>query len=46
MSGELTNRKRIRRISFENRFAVFFRVKRDCIEVTFIMDARCNIRLN
>jgi plasmid stabilization system protein ParE len=44
--GELTNRKGIRRISFEDRFAVFFRIKQDCIEVTSIVDARRNIRLN
>jgi toxin YoeB len=44
--GELTNRKGIRRISFENRFAVFFRIKQDCIEVTSIVDARRNIRFS
>ncbi|MDR1963782.1 MAG: type II toxin-antitoxin system RelE/ParE family toxin [Planctomycetaceae bacterium] len=44
--GELTSRRRLRRISFEKHFAVFFRVKRDCIEVTSIVDARQNIRLN
>jgi plasmid stabilization system protein ParE len=44
--GELTNRKGIRRISFENRFAIFFRIKQNCIEVTSIVDARRNIRLN
>ncbi|MDR1142540.1 MAG: type II toxin-antitoxin system RelE/ParE family toxin [Planctomycetaceae bacterium] len=44
--GELTNKKGIRRISFEDRFTVFFRVKRNCIEVTSIVDARRDIRLN
>jgi plasmid stabilization system protein ParE len=45
-SGELTSQRSIRRISFEEHFAVFFRVKRDCIEVTAIVDARRDIRLN
>jgi plasmid stabilization system protein ParE len=44
--GELTNRKGIRQISFEDRFVVFFRMKRDCIEITSIVDARRNIRFN
>jgi hypothetical protein len=46
VAGELTNQKGIRRIRFEKYFAVFFRVKRNCIEVTSIVDARRNIRLN
>ncbi|MDR2755455.1 MAG: hypothetical protein LBC20_07080 [Planctomycetaceae bacterium] len=46
VSGELTNRKGIRRIGFENRFAVFFRMKQDCIEVTSIVDTRRNIQLS
>jgi hypothetical protein len=44
--GELTNKKGIRRISFEDHFAVFFRIKRGYIEVVSIVDARRNIRLN
>jgi plasmid stabilization system protein ParE len=44
--GELTTRKGIRRISFENHFAVFFRMKQNCIEVTSIVDARRNIRFD
>ncbi|MDR2706851.1 MAG: type II toxin-antitoxin system RelE/ParE family toxin [Planctomycetaceae bacterium] len=44
--GELTNKKGIRRISFEDHFAVFFRIKRNCIEATSIVDARRNIQLN
>jgi hypothetical protein len=43
--GEQTSRKNIRRISFE-KFAVFFRITKDYLEVTSIVDARRNVPLN
>jgi plasmid stabilization system protein ParE len=46
LHGEKTIQRKLRRISFENRFAVFFRIKQDRIEITSIVDARRNIRIN
>lgn len=43
--GELTSRRKTRRMSFEKRFAVFFRIKQNRIEVTSIVDARQNVQI-
>ena len=44
--GQLTKRKRIRRGVIAGRFAVFYRIKKDAIEVVAIVDARRNVPLD
>ena len=44
--GQKTKRKGIRRQIVAGRFAVFYRIKKDAIEVVAIVDARRNVPLD
>ena len=44
--GQKTQRKGIRRCIVDRKFAVFYRTKRDAIEVVAIVDARRNVPLD